>query len=400
MKVPATENHAGPLNGVKILDLSRVLAGPICTMILADMGAETLKIEHPKDNLKNRTAGISGGEAFHTINRNKKSITLNLKSKQSKEILTRLIKWADVVVENFRPGFMKRIGFDYPAIKEINPRAILTSISGYGQTGPYAHRAAFDSIGQAVGGLMSVTGPAELPPMDAGAAISDITAGVFGALGTALALYHQKVTGLGQHVDASLVESIVFLMGFNLSLFNAGDSPEKGGLFSPTRTPGAGMFLTKDNVYLVIMAQSDPHWLLLARLLGLEQLISDPEYKTRADRAKHGHEIAAMIEAWVAGKNIVEAEAILENSGIPFGRVQTVPQMLSDPHLIERGRFQEYETGGEKQSMIAPYPILSETPGWVRSLWPKPGQHNDEIYRDILGYSIDEIEHLRTEGTI
>lgn len=400
MKTPAEKAPPGPLKGVKILDLSRVLAGPTCTMILADMGAETIKIEHPKDSLKHRTAGISGGSSFDTINRNKKSITLNLHSKQATDILTQLVKWADVVVENFRPGFMKRIGFDYPAIKEINPRAILTSISGYGQTGPYAHRAAFDSIGQAMGGLMSVTGPADMPPVDAGAAISDISAGVFGALGTALALYHQQSTGLGQHVDASLVESIVFLMGFNFSLFNAGDSPEKGGMFSPTRTPGAGMFLTKDNVYLIIMAQSDQHWPILARLIGREQLLLDSEYGNRVARAKHGHEIAAMIDEWVSSKGINEIETILENSKIPFGRVQTLPELLKDPHLSARGRFQMYESEGKSHSMIAPYPILSETPGRIHSLWPAPGQHNEEIYHHFLGYSLEELDVFKAEGII
>ena len=231
------KGNVGPLRGVKVVDLTRALAGPICTMILADMGAETIKVEEPPKGDGGRIDQMTGSDIPQPFIRNKKSVTLNLRADEAKEILRRLIQWGDVLVENYRPGFMKRIGFDYPALQEINPRIIMTSISGYGQTGPYAQRAAFEPVGQAMGGLMSVTGLADLPPMDAGAAVADISTGVFGALGTLLALYHQKSTGRGQHVDASLVESIVFLMGLNLSLYNAGQALEKGGLFSPTRTP-------------------------------------------------------------------------------------------------------------------------------------------------------------------
>jgi len=247
---------------------------------------------------------------------------------------------------------------------------------------------------------MSVTGPADMPPMDAGAAVADIGTGVFGALGTLLALYYQKSTGLGQHVDASLVESIVFLMGFNLSLYNTGQAPEKGGLFSPTRTPGGGIFQTKDRGYIIIMAQSDQHWPLMARIIGREDLATAPGYTIRPQRAKHGVEIHDLMEAWVRTHTIDEVEAIVDKEGIPFGRVQSLEDMLKDPHLKVRGRFQNYEFQGKMLPMIAPYPVLSDTPGSVRTLYSTIGKYNEEIYHNLLGFSNEELSAFKSEGVI
>jgi crotonobetainyl-CoA:carnitine CoA-transferase CaiB-like acyl-CoA transferase len=303
-------------------------------------------------------------------------------------------------VENFRPGYMARIGFDYPALQRINPRVVLTSISGYGQTGPYAQRAAFDSVGQAMGGLMSVTGPADQPPIDAGAAVCDIGAGIYGALGTLLALYHQKATGVGQQVDVSLVESVVSLMGFNLHLRNAGTPAPKGALFSPKRTPGAGMFLTKDGVYIIIMAQSDQHWPVIARLMGREDLATDPEYCVRHRRARHGDDIAALMTPWVRQYAIDEMESMLDRAGLPFGRVQSLEDLLADPQLKERNRFMEYEFMGKMFPMIAPFPLLSKTPGAVRSLSPAVGEHNEEIFYGLLGLSPEQLDALKAEEVI
>ena len=392
--------NSGPLSGVKVVDLTRALAGPTCTMILADMGAETIKVDQPLSRNSSQTSKSSTPPPPQPTDRNKKSITLDLRLEKAKEIFTQLVRWTDVVVENYRPGFMARVGFDYPAMQKINPRVILTSISGYGQTGPYAGRAAFDSVGQAMGGLMSVTGPANMPPMDAGAAVCDISAGIFGALGTLLALYHQKSTGIGQHVDASLVESIVSLMAFNLQLRNNGNAPEKGALFSPKRTPGAGMFLTKDGFYIIIMAHSDQHWPIMARLIGREDLATDPDYTIRNKRANHGDEISDLMTPWVRMHTIDEVESILDKAGLPFGRVQSLEDLLCDPHLKARSRFMDYEYLGKMFPMIAPYPLLSETPGSIRTLWPTIGQHNEEIYYELLGFSLETLDALKNEGVI
>jgi crotonobetainyl-CoA:carnitine CoA-transferase CaiB-like acyl-CoA transferase len=396
-----TKGNPGPLSGVKIVDMTRALAGPICTMILADMGAEAIKIEDPVKAGASRPGQPSPADMPRMFERNKKSITLNLRSAKGKEILRRLIQWGDVVVENYRPGVMDSMGFPYPVMQKINPRIIMTSISGFGQSGPYANRAAFDTVGEAMGGIMAVTGPADSPPMASGAAIADIGSGVFGALGTALALYHQKATGLGQHVDASLMESIVFFMSMNLSLLNNGQPAAKGALFGPQRTPAAGTFLTSDGVYIVIMAQADQHWPLLAKIIGREELAKAPGYATRVDRGKRGEEIEAMIQAWVKLHTIDEVEAIVDKAGIPYGRVLTLLDLIKDPHLRARGRVVDVDHKGKKIPIFAPYPILSATPGSLRTSWPQiTGQHNEEVYCGILGMSKEELVTLKSEGVI
>ncbi|MFC1820930.1 CoA transferase, partial [Thermodesulfobacteriota bacterium] len=286
------------------------------------------------------------------------------------------------------------------AIREINPRMVMTSISGFGQTGPYAQRAGFDTIGQAMGGLMGMTGPPDLPPMDAGGAICDISSGVFGALGTMMALYHQKCTGMGQHVESTLMESVVFLMGLNLAFYVGGKPVEKGGLFGLSRTSGAGRFVTKDNVYIIIMAQMDNFWRIMARLIGREDLDDTPGYRTRDERAQRAQEIEDLMQAWVIQHTIDEVEAIMEELGIPYGRIQTIPEVLEDPHLNARGRFQEINAYGDLLKLLSPYPILSETPGSIRTVWPRPGQHNKEIYGDILGFSQTELDKMKNEGII
>jgi formyl-CoA transferase len=205
---------------------------------------------------------------------------------------------------------------------------------------------------------------------------------------------------MGPQVDASLVESIVNFRMLNLQLHNNGASPEKGALFSPKRTPGAGMFLTKDGINLIIMAQSDQHWPLMARLLGREDLATDPGYTVRNKRAEHGDEIYDLISPWARSLTVDEVESALDKAGIPFGRVQTLEDLLVDPHLKERGRFMEYEHMGKIFPMIAPYPLLSDTPGTVRSLWPSIGEHNEEIYQGLLGLSREELEALKEDGAI
>ncbi len=247
---------------------------------------------------------------------------------------------------------------------------------------------------------MGVTGPVDSPPMASGAAIADISAGVFGALGTVLALYHQKATGLGQHVDASLLESIVFLMNMNLSLYNSGQPAEKGAIFGPKRTPGAGTFETSDGVYIVIMAQEDQHWVLMTKVIGREDLGTAPGYATRRDRTQHGEEIERAIQAWVGLHTIQEVESILDKAGIPYGQVLTLKDLIQDPHLRSRGRIVDVEHQGKKMPVFAPYPILSETPGALRTPWPQPGQHNEEIYCGILGMSKEELATLKSERVI
>jgi CoA:oxalate CoA-transferase len=385
-----TKSKLGSLKGVKVVDLGRPIAGAMCSMILADMGAETITVERPRKDIPGLVSYMS---------RSKKSVTLNLQTPKGKEILRRLIKWGDVLIENNRPGVMQRLGFDYPSVKAINPRIIMTSISGYGQTGPYAHRGGFDTVGQAMGGLMSLTGPTNGPPYDANASLADISSGVFGALGTLLALYHQQATGLGQYVESTLVESIVFFMVPELISQYRGMPVEKGELAWWKRRPGAGWFQAKDGPYIVIMAQTDQHWPLMCEIMGKPELATTPGYANRSERPEHAQEIHKIMEEWARSHTSAEIEAVLDKADIPFGRVQTIEEVLKDPQLNFRNMFKKVDCGGETIPLFGPYPVLSDTPG---SFEPpaRLGQHNEEVYCGLLGIPKEELVTMKKEGVI
>lgn len=385
-----TKSNLGPLKGVKVVDLGRPIAGAICSMILADMGAETITVERPRKDIPGLISYMS---------RSKKSVTLNLQTNKGKEILRQLIKWGDVLIENNRPGVMDRLGFGYPSIKAINPRIIMTSISGYGQSGPYAHRGGFDTVGQAMGGLMSLTGPADGPPYDANCSLADISSGVFGALGTLLALYHQQATGLGQHVESTLVESIAFFMIPELVSQYRGMPVERGSLAWWKRRPGAGWFQAKDGPYIVIMSQTDQHWPLMCEIMGKPELAKLPGFASRSERPEHAEEIHKIMEEWARSHTSDEIEAVLDKADIPFGRVQTIEEVLKDPQLNFRNMFKKVDCGGEEIPLFGPYPVLSDTPG---SFEPpaRLGQQNEAVYCDMLGMSKDDLVSLKNEGVI
>jgi crotonobetainyl-CoA:carnitine CoA-transferase CaiB-like acyl-CoA transferase len=393
MNEPKNDNMA--LSGIKVVDLTRAIAGPVCSTLLADMGAEVVRVESPDrdKDLANQPLADLAVKLFH---RSKKSVTLNMRSEKGKGILHRLIQWGDVLIENFKSGVMKEMGFDYPAVKKINPRLVMVSISGYGQTGPYAGRAGLDGVGQAMGGIMSLTGPPDSPPMLAGAPIADMSSGVFAALGAVLALYRCKSTGLGQQVESTLMDSIAFLMGFNIAKYAVGQANSKGGLI----TPGSATFRTKDGHYIVIMGALVQHFPRFAHLIGRDDLATAPGYQTRFERMDHAEEINAAIQAWMDTQTITVVEAAMENLGLPFGRVQTIEELMKDPHLIARNRIAEVEIDGQKKTIVGPYPTLSDTPGTIRTPCPKLGEHNEEVYGSMLGFSKDELAALKNEGVI
>lgn len=378
-------------DGVKVVDLTRAISGPTCTVFLADMGAEVIKVQNPFEFTPRDLA---------YYNRNKRSVSLNLKSEKGKEIFRRFVLWGDVLVENYRPGVMKRLGFDYPEVKKINPRIIMTSISGYGQTGPYAPRGGNDTVGQAMGGLMSLIGPADGPPWDTNIPLADISSGVFGALGTVMALYHQQATGLGQHVRSSLVDSIVyFLTGPLIDTFR-GSPPKKGDAWYQEKLPGAGWFLSKDGHWIVIMAQRK--WAEMATIMGRPELGNAPGYKTRKERGGRSIEIRDMMAQWAATKTVEEIEAAVGEKGIPFGRVQTPQEVLNDPGLRARGMFKKMKIDdeGDEVPLFGPYPQLSLTSGSYRTPAPHMGEHNEEIYCGLMGYSKEELAQWKNDGII
>ncbi len=391
-------NGKEPLRGIKVVDLSRYGSGPICTMILADMGAECIKVEEtgigdPARRSPPLRDDISG--YFPYYNRNKKSVTLNLRAEKGKEILHRFIHWGDVLVENYPPGVMKRLGFNYETVHKINPRMIMFSASAFGQTGPYAHRAGFDHIGQAMGGLMSMTRQPGGPPLTAGAPIADNTAGLFGTIGILIALYSRQFTGLGQYVEATLTESIVAHMGLSLISTARGKTTEiqgKRGL--------VGAFQTKEDIWVEVLAHDDSHWPIMAGVMGRPELAKAPGYRNRAERVEHYEELYTMLETWVKGHTIKEVETILDKAGIPFGRIQTVEDVRNDPGIKARGTIKELNNYGEVLPLFGPYPILSDTPGSIRTPCPRLGAHNEEVYCGLFGFSKEELANLKREGVI
>jgi crotonobetainyl-CoA:carnitine CoA-transferase CaiB-like acyl-CoA transferase len=392
-----------PLSGITVVDLTRVLAGPYCTMLLGDMGAEVIKIERPDGGDDTRGFGppyLNGESAmFLAINRNKKSLTLNLKRAEAKTILTALLERADVLVENFRPGTMANLGFDYETVRRLNPRLIYCSISGFGQTGPYASRGGYDTIAQAMSGIMSATGHPDMPPAKAGVPIADIGTGMFAAFGIVCAYIARQRTGEGQLVDTSLLDTSIALSLVESATFLAG-----GELPSPLgsthrRNAPHGAFRVQDG-YIAIAADSAHFWKRFCEILGLESLLHDPQFKTNADRVAHKHRLQEIIEGVTTtqpGRYWLEK---LDAADIPCGAVNTYAEVFQDPHVLARDMLVEVEhpvAGTVKMTGLNVK--LSRTPGDMRLPAPTLGQHTREIL-GALGYHDEAIDQLKAAGAI
>jgi crotonobetainyl-CoA:carnitine CoA-transferase CaiB-like acyl-CoA transferase len=394
---------APALTGMTVVDLTRVLAGPYCTMLLGDMGAEVIKIERPDGGDDTRGFGppyLNGESAmFLAINRNKKSITLNLKHPDAKGVLTKLIERADVLVENFRPGTMASLGFAYETVKRLNPRLIYCAISGFGLTGPYASRGGYDTIAQAMSGIMSATGHPDMPPAKAGVPIADIGSGLFAAFGIVCAYIARQRTGEGQLIDASLFETALALSLVEAATFLAG-----GELPSPLgsthrRNAPHGAFRVQDG-YIAIAADSAHFWRRFCQILGLEGLLDDPRFKTNADRVANKQALQELVEAVTVTREGRYWLEKLEAADIPCGPVNTYAEVFQDPHVLARDMLIQVEhpvAGPVKMTGINLK--LSGTPGEVRLPAPTLGQHTTEVLQS-LGYTAQDIDHLRAAGAI
>jgi crotonobetainyl-CoA:carnitine CoA-transferase CaiB-like acyl-CoA transferase len=394
---------APPLSGITVVDLTRVLAGPYCTMLLGDMGAEVVKIERPDGGDDTRGFGppyLNGESAmFLAINRNKKSITLNLKQAEAKAIFTKLVERADVLVENFRPGTMANLGFDYEAVSRLNPRLIYCSISGFGQTGPYANRGGYDTIAQAMSGIMSATGHPDMPPAKAGVPIADIGTGMFAAFGIVCAYIARQHTGVGQLVDTSLLDTSIALSLVESATFLAG-----GELPSPLgsthrRNAPHGAFRAKDG-YIAIAADSAHFWKRFCQILGLETLLDDPRFKTNADRVAHKQQLQELVEnvtATRAGHYWLEQ---LDAADIPCGPVNSYAEVFQDPHVLARDMLTEvnHPVAGLVK-MTGLNVKLTNTPGEMRLPAPTLGQHTHDVLH-MLGYSDAAIDQFKASGAI
>jgi crotonobetainyl-CoA:carnitine CoA-transferase CaiB-like acyl-CoA transferase len=393
-----------PLEGLRVLDLSRVLAGPFCTMMLGDMGAEIIKVEHPKggDDTRGWPPFYDGGESsyFQSVNRNKKSLTLDLKAEEGKKIAHQLIEKSDILIQNFRPGTIERLGFSWDVCSAINPRLIYASISGYGQTGPNRERPAYDILLQAEGGLMSITGEQEGASVKTGIAIADLTTALFAIQGILLAIIAREKTGRGQYIDMAIQDGQAALMSHAAgNFFGTGVPPGRMGNRHPSICPYRD-FQCSDGA-LIVAAANDSLWDRFARAIVRADLADDPTWKVNDDRVKGRDELEAILDKTMKGKTRAEWAEAISKGGVPCGPVKNIGEITSDPQVLHREMVIEMEhaTTGTLKMMGIPVK-LSDTPGEVKLPPPLLGEHTDEILGDLLGHSDEIIGELRDKNVI
>ncbi len=392
---------AGPLAGVKVLELAQIMAGPTCGMLLADLGADVIKVEKVPggDDTRSYSRPAVNGEsaAFMMMNRNKRGIALNLKIPAARAALERMVAKADVVTENYRLGTMEKLGLGYEALKRINSALIYCSISGYGRTGPYADKGGFDLIAQGMSGLMSITGEPGGAPVKAGSPICDINAGVLAAVGILAAYVHRLKTGEGQLVDTSLYEAGIQQTYWQSAIFLAtGASPGPSGSAHILSAPYQA-FRAKDG-WLNIGGANQANWERVARVLGAPEWIDDPRFRTNADRMQHLDELTALMNERLKVRTAEEWIGLLEAQGVPCGPINTVGDMLADPQTQARDMVIELEHPRAGRTRAIGLPVkLSATPGRVTRPAPLLGEHTREVLAEF-GFTADEIGRLLAEG--
>lgn len=392
-----------PLSGVRVLDLTHVLAGPYCTMLLADLGAEVVKIERPGRGDDARAIGpfINGESSyFMSVNRHKKSVTLDLKNERGKEVFLKMIRASDVLVENFRPGTMEKLGLGYPALSVINPGLIYAACSGFGHTGPYSYKPAYDIIVQGMGGMMSITGHPGGEPTRVGASIGDIAAGIFTALGIVSALYARSLGAGGQKIDVAMLDCQVAILENAIAQYSAtGRLPGLIGNRHPLIAPFCS-FKTLD-AHLIVAAGNDELWTRLCRTLDAEEMLNDPRFATNALRSTHRQELETMLQKIFSTRTTAQWIRLLEADGIPCGPVNSIKEVIEDPHVLAREMVVEVEHPAAGLFKTAGFPVkYSKTPCRVEKPAPTIGQHTEEILRDIAGLDQQEIELLKQEKVI
>ncbi len=394
-----------PLDGVRVLDLTRVLAGPYCTMMLGDLGADVLKVERPGAGDDVRAWGppfAPGGESayFLCINRNKRSLTIDLKSARGRELVRDLARRCDVLVENFKTGTLDEMGIGYEALRAVNPGLIYCSITGFGTTGPYADLPGYDLIAQAMGGIMSITGEVNGEPMKVGVPIVDITTGMFAAVAILAALRVKDQTGQGQRIDMALLDSqIAWLGNVAGNYLVSGQPPRRLGNAHPNITPYE-VYPTKDG-YVALAVGNDGQWRRFCQVAEAPHLAEDPLFRTNADRVRNRERLVPLMGEAMRRRTAQEWMDLLRKDEIPCGPIQTIDRALHDPQVLARGMVVEaqHPTAGPIRLVASPLK-LSETPPAVRRPPPTLGQHTDEILRDVLGLSPQVIAELRTQKAI
>jgi formyl-CoA transferase len=400
-----TKKTPGPLAGLRLIEMGTLLAGPFCGQLLGDFGAEVIKIEPPNQGDPMRDWGQEKAHGMSlwwpVVGRNKKSVTLNLREPAGQEIARQLIGKSDFLLENFRPGTMEKWNLGYDQLRQLNPGLIMIRVSGFGQTGPYAKRAGFGAVGEAMGGLRYVCGDPSTPPSRMGISIGDSLAATFACLGALSALHHREKTGQGQVVDSAIYEAVLNMMESLITEYDkAGYVRERQGAILPNVAP-SNVYPTSDGRLILIAANQDTVFKRLAEAMGRPQLAADARYATHSARGANQKELDDLISDWTRTIKAERLEQLMDEFGIPSGKIYRAPEMLADPHFQARNAIvttPHPKFGELRMQNVAPK--LSATPGTIRSAAPDLGQHNEEIYQGLLGFSDQKLAELRAAGIV
>jgi CoA:oxalate CoA-transferase len=393
-----------PLDNIIVLDMTRVLAGPYCTMLLADLGARVIKVEKPGSGDDSREFGPFKNDLsayFVSINREKESITVDLKKPEGIELIKRFVAKADVLVENFRPGTMEKLGLGYDELQKINPKLIYAASSGFGHSGPWQHKPCYDMIVQAMGGIMSITGWPDAPPARVGASIGDIIAGMFTAIGVNAALFQRTLTGKGQKVDVAMLDGqLAVLENALVRYFVDGKSPAPLGTRHPTITPFQA-FQTSDS-WIIVAVGNDKIWANFCKTLGIDELINDERFRTNPLRCENITELIPQLEKMFSQKTTEQWREILDNAQIPCTPICKIEDVIQNPQLEAREMFVKTEYPGIGELTIAGNPIKmsSFTETGRRRNAPQLGEQNETVLREFLGYTEEEYQELKAKKVI
>jgi CoA:oxalate CoA-transferase len=394
----------GALAGLRVLDCSRFIAGPYCGMLLGDLGADVIKVERPQGGDEARGFGPAiAGETLYLMvyNRNKRSLTLDFRHAEGPTLLRRLAAQADVLIENFRPGVMEAMGCAWPALHALNPRLIMARVSGFGPDGPLAERPGLDVVGQAMGGLMHLTGAPDGPPTMAGAYVVDCTTALHATIGILAALARRRVTGQGQLVDASLLDAAVSLLSTaipeQLALGGAaGRQGNRDRYAAPSNT-----FRARDGAWVHIVAGSQALFVRLAGLMGRADLLAHPDFATQEARVRNAEAVERIAAEWAAGQDAAALVECCNRAGVPAARVATIAEVAENPQLRHRGRITRVaHPSAGAVPVVGPVIGLSESPAAIHRPSPRLGEHTDEVLRDWLALPPDRIAALRADGVV
>jgi crotonobetainyl-CoA:carnitine CoA-transferase CaiB-like acyl-CoA transferase len=393
---------SGPLEGLRVIEMGTLIAGPFCGQLMGDMGAEVIKIEAPGEGDPMRKWGQGAKPAWwRVIARNKRSVALDLRKPEGQRIARDLAAKADILIENFRPGTLEKWGMSPEALHAINPGLIIVRVSGYGQTGPYADRAGFGLVGEAMGGWRAIVGEPDRPPARMGVSIGDTLAATYGCMGALAALHHRAKTGRGQVIDSALYESVLQVMESLIADYGAsGHARERTGSILPRIAP-SNAYPCRDGD-IVIGANQDNLFQRFCEAIGHPEWAANPRYKTHLARADVQAELDEMISGWTRQHTVAEIDALMVKAGVPAGPINRPGQIIADPHVVARNaiHWEDHPELG-RIPMQNVFPRFSETQGEVRRPAPdRVGQHTDEVLAEVLGLAADDISQLRKNGVI